>query len=145
MPQNSSIEGRLERLRVEWEEGSRLALREAFEWCGLNDLPMPVWLFEAVTVDLDFADKNRRDGPHGRTQSKRDETHDKHAIRHNLVLQFVRMQELEVSASEREAISVADGSRSASRFLAQSKSFARGSARAVEESYNLMKNGPGIV
>lgn len=145
MSGSASIERRLQDLHTSWEAGSRYALREAFEWCGLNELPMPQWLYEAVTVDLDFADENRRDGPHGRTQAKRDETHDKHAIRHNLVLQFLGLQELELLASEREMISVADACRSASRFLAKAGSFARGSARAIEESYNLMKSGPGKV
>lgn len=47
-----TIEDRVERLKADWQAGYFPAVIEAFQWCTLNDLPLPAWLADAVRPAL---------------------------------------------------------------------------------------------
>ena len=135
------LEGRLAELKVQWEAGQFSAVIDAFRECAIGNYPVPEWLALVIDDELCHAFDARSTG-RGRTGNRAAQEREaaKHRKRVQVFEYCLAWQADEVRRGVRECINEAQARREASVILR--KTFAQGSANAIEDSVKLLRSGP---
>ncbi|MEP7129644.1 MAG: hypothetical protein ABI770_00795 [Sphingomicrobium sp.] len=137
-----AYESMLERYRQDWEKGQFDRLIYAFIVCAWNDVPVPLWLRDAILEDLQYSYQTRRRGDRSaRTGAVQDHWNRVHQTRHAMMQTALNQQQWEIEIGMRQLpLNKNEAAEEVKALLSQTKHVARGSTDAIIESYNSLEN-----